>query len=670
MADGVRQLRSERGQMALFIALIFQVLFVFFAMIINVGLIVHDKINLQNSVDLAAYYAAQRQAEMLNAIGHYNYQIRQAWKLLTFRYRVLGDLGFREHPIQLPGENFDESAAYQDTGRPANVCINHGFWGYQQNLCFNSQITIPAIPRMTIINPFLPTNFIAQNLIDQFRQQAAADCLGTSRLNFSILIQWLLGYRAQIAQSKLAVKRYADILSQDSSNFVDIRGESVALGAQKTLRDNLTRTNKAGFVDESFRVYNSLGQGDRKAWLNEVLLVPRFLYAHTTNNQGSGCTGVAVPIDGATAVQGGPPNGIPPGIQSNPTIEFARRESNAEDFLYHASYGFEKNPWMVAYVGVYAESEPRKPFLPFGRPIKLTARAFAKPFGGRVGPWFYKGWPRGAQRSVGNAATQVDPLMPVSFDPASQEFSDGQNIFPNYSRFPGDLLGMRSKAALGVLKRGLLNFFTISQGGGPGAVTPISPGFYNGSPVGADGFAQVPASLAAGVNPLMLGYNGPWIRDFEAAAISPDLFDAIYYSIEPDAQRNYVQPGAQRIFQNQNLPLDLGSLAPSNPINIKKQIEVLNQIKSVNPAMNFYLINDWKNLLTGWAPSGPFEYNFPEEVFAKCAREGQQPVPGTCALGGRTGYSVKLVSRNFLTSEELTLGGTGDAGPVLNPPPF
>ena len=56
--------------MAIFVALIFQVLFVFFAMAINIGLVVHDKINLQNSVDLAAYYAASKQAEVLNVIAH------------------------------------------------------------------------------------------------------------------------------------------------------------------------------------------------------------------------------------------------------------------------------------------------------------------------------------------------------------------------------------------------------------------------------------------------------------------------------------------------------------------------------------------------------------------------------------------------------------------------
>ena len=62
--------KGERGQVALFIALIFQVLFIFFAMVINIGLLVHHKINLQNSVDLAAYYGAMKQAEMMNVVAH------------------------------------------------------------------------------------------------------------------------------------------------------------------------------------------------------------------------------------------------------------------------------------------------------------------------------------------------------------------------------------------------------------------------------------------------------------------------------------------------------------------------------------------------------------------------------------------------------------------------
>ena len=95
---------NEKGQVAIFVALIFQLLFLFFAMIINVGLLIHHKINLQNSVDLAAYYGAMKQGETLNAIGHINYQIRQSWKLLTWRYRELGTAGnfSKAHPFDKP----------------------------------------------------------------------------------------------------------------------------------------------------------------------------------------------------------------------------------------------------------------------------------------------------------------------------------------------------------------------------------------------------------------------------------------------------------------------------------------------------------------------------------------------------------------------------------------
>ncbi|MFN9066527.1 MAG: pilus assembly protein TadG-related protein, partial [Bdellovibrionales bacterium] len=49
----IKIIKNKKGQVAIFIALLFQVLFLFFAMVVNVGLLVHHKINLQNSVDLA-----------------------------------------------------------------------------------------------------------------------------------------------------------------------------------------------------------------------------------------------------------------------------------------------------------------------------------------------------------------------------------------------------------------------------------------------------------------------------------------------------------------------------------------------------------------------------------------------------------------------------------------
>ena len=47
--------------------------------------------------------------------------------------------------------------------------------------------------------------------------------------------------------------------------------------------------------------------------------------------------------------------------------------------------------------------------------------------------------------------------------------------------------------------------------------------------------------------------------------------------------------------------------------------------------------------------------------------------PGSCVgLGGRTGYSVKIVSKEFLKRDDLHLGGAGAGlkGGIMNKPPF
>src|SRR5271156_6323808 len=122
---GMLSLRNQRGQTAVLGAMMFNVLFVFFALAINVALVVHDKINLQNSADLAAYYAAAKQAEILNAIAHENYMIRQAWKLLAFRYRVIGTLGLYKGSTGHPARDHNNSDTQYDPSVAPSVCISY-----------------------------------------------------------------------------------------------------------------------------------------------------------------------------------------------------------------------------------------------------------------------------------------------------------------------------------------------------------------------------------------------------------------------------------------------------------------------------------------------------------------------------------------------------------------
>lgn len=652
--------------MAIFIALIFQVLFVFFAMIVNIGLIVHDKINLQNSVDIAAYYGAQRQAEMLNAIAHQNYEVRQAWKLLAWRVRVLGDMGNRNHPLQKRnmGKIFKEASAYGNAQvqslRVPTVCINNELWGIKQNLCSDEKIHIPELPDFKIINPFFPLNFVAKITTGILKKAANQDGSKTGPMNFNIALRWARAYRVQIAKSKETMRAYADLLSKEPTDFTDIYGGSASLGALKTLKNNLTRANAKALADggeQSFRFFNSLGSGDRKKWLNEVPIYPAIYY--TDLYQEKGWKAVIKQINGK-----GSENRPVKDLKPNDEEDIFRNEPQNVNDLYHSIYGAEKNPWMMAYVGVYAETKPRKPYLPFGEPITLKAKAFAKPFGGRIGPWYYARWPETSPRSVGNDDQRIDILAPLPLDEkgaltASASMKDLG--VPNYSRFPGDRLGLNSLAALALFKD------EITKAG-----RSIDPGSYSGTPTGGDGLAMATAGVFDGINNVlpMLRYQGPWIRELEVAAIAPDLFDATYYSVERDSYHNYSKPSVGGKILKE-IPYDIGSIqiGEVGVKNIADQISIATKYES--PLMNFWMIKNPNHLLTGWAPSGAFQYNFPKEVFGECISESTDntPVPGKCARGGRVGYSVKIISEDYLNSSELPLGGEGLKGRIKNPPP-
>lgn len=70
----------------------------FFKFVVDTGVLVVAKINLQNAADLAAYSGAASQARLLNQIGFLNYNMRKAYKKFLFEYYVLGTLGQESFP--------------------------------------------------------------------------------------------------------------------------------------------------------------------------------------------------------------------------------------------------------------------------------------------------------------------------------------------------------------------------------------------------------------------------------------------------------------------------------------------------------------------------------------------------------------------------------------------
>ena len=257
-------LRHSEGQMAVFVALIFQVLFVFFAMAINVALVVHDKINLQNAVDLAAYYGAQRQAEMLNVIAHKNYQIRQSWKLLTWRYRVLGTMGLRRppHPAYNNGP-LTEQPAFSDSS-PPSVCVTYKpNWEEVRgtdNLCQMFLVRIPPLPIVPVIAGFNGINAQIAAFAIELRNRVSRVCDTHGARNFWFAASILKAFREDQKNRKDVIYALAENLAQ--ADFIDLDGHSVRVGVESTLRKNLTHGNSDGQPQVEF--LNSLQGIERK----------------------------------------------------------------------------------------------------------------------------------------------------------------------------------------------------------------------------------------------------------------------------------------------------------------------------------------------------------------------------------------------------------------------
>jgi hypothetical protein len=70
------------------------------------------------------------------------------------------------------------------------------------------------------------------------------------------------------------------------------------------------------------------------------------------------------------------------------------------------------------------------------------------------------------------------------------------------------------------------------------------------------------------------------------------------------------------------------------------------------------------------------DYSLDPTRFGKCqaAAAGSDqgnPSPatsGNCIVGGTTGYSVKMISNDYLNQTSLPLGGEGTSGPLINKP--
>ncbi len=198
---------SEKGQLSIFLAICLIILMTLLAFIINVGLFVKAKINLQNAVDAAAWSGAATQARQLTNISYLNWELRNTYKEWMFKYYVLGQLSLdktlqsgisssdpklgQPHPTNMNfrsnpfGTNTDEKSI--DKFNIPSICIK---WSPSVNIC---QIKKP--PGLPIFKSVgIPgIQEIHETMVNQLVTDKAKNCSDMAEKNFFVAIKWAYG---------------------------------------------------------------------------------------------------------------------------------------------------------------------------------------------------------------------------------------------------------------------------------------------------------------------------------------------------------------------------------------------------------------------------------------------------------------------------------------------
>lgn len=648
-------------------------------MVINVGLLVNDKINLQNSVDIAAYYAAMKQAEVLNTMAHVNFQMRQAWKLLNWRIWALGDIG--RFPEYINGDVSSATDVDSDPKRNLNICTRNIFWrdeleisgnkAAEQNFCKNADFTIPAIRplRLTGVQT-LPIFSFMQVFRSQSERNAGVfnnDCEKGAGFNYFYAASILASYKLAVANRK-GVMRELQRLLIESNDFKDIMGASVRATTENVFKKNLTLANKESI--SGFDFYNSL---DRKPFLVPVNVRLRLTYTDMFSEAGA-CKGKIKDILDKPVNENGLINRLHGLVNSFAQVdygsditqssakEFAAQNKEADFLTPTSTIGFEKNPWVLAYVKVKAQTKPKMLFSPIGNAIiTLNAEAYAMPFGGRIGPWYNTNWPNDLETST--SGEQTDKLLPPRVGEAF-DTSNPKEFLPNYSRFPGDKLGMASRLSR---TQGLDELIY------PANDIASRPSLFK------DDYGNIVASLSNNQfkqDPLVFNSNpnNTKLRTAELIAVAPDLFDALYYSIQNNFEEEFLVKKSNghlnKMFQigiedfGTNVVDKLLGKPQQNQKILQQAINIITQKHS----RLFWKIKDANHLNTGWTQEAADRYlplsGGPSNLIGVATDGGADGY-----TGGRVGYSVKLVSENYLR-KPLKLGGAKvNAANIKNPPP-
>lgn len=430
-----RVIKSNRGQLSIFMGITLILVMGMLAFIINIGLFVKAKINLQNAVDAAAFSGAATQARQLTNIAYVNWEMRNTYKEWMFKYYVLGQLALLNEgnslsDSALSGNNSVNfllknisnigSVGFDQYNIPS-ICVHNGS---STNICpiFN----LPGIPRFPAVG-VAGISEIHEAFVNTLVEKKGKNCSERTQINFLAALSWAYssgvkeipgapliatnrdGAWPEALELGMRMRNLEMIVNRppvQDMNFNSMNNLS-PVGAEIGLNERPVKAFMSAFRNLGGGKYKDKNQDELSASFKLTEIAPQPFQAAEKSVSGflipssftypgeSSMTALtkhyldlqAVPLNFATIF-----STFATMKNQFDTVEMEATCGISKTALPVPGYimGFVKNPSVITYYAVKGEAEFTGLFFPrigdSAKSFKLTAYAAAKPFGGRIGP--------------------------------------------------------------------------------------------------------------------------------------------------------------------------------------------------------------------------------------------------------------------------------------------
>ncbi len=412
--------RNERGQISIFFSASLVVIVTVIAFVINIGLFVKAKINLQNATDAAAFSGASVQARQLTKIAYLNWEMRNIYKEWLYKYYVIGNLNIEDvrnskssksnvmqfkllpevdpqNTSKIVQEDlFNIPAICIHIDKTSNICRRYSIFGFPE---FQSSGVSGAEEASRV---FMNT-LISQKI---------ADCNERSKLNMMVANNWTYNVLGKSVGQSLAAQA-PPILADRQGAWpkavelaLRIRNLEYVMNTEANSGginigniDEIQNEKKLGnerIVKAFYSAYRNLGNEVDNVMKNSFKLTELPPKKYIAQNDYS-ASNLLIPkpyekqwvdlklmmVNYAIFFAAMVPT-------ANPKNSAACDISKVAIPVPGYPLGFYKNPDVVTYYAVKGEADFEGMFNPFSvDKITLTAYAAAKPMGGRIGPMLF-----------------------------------------------------------------------------------------------------------------------------------------------------------------------------------------------------------------------------------------------------------------------------------------